>query len=243
MSELGSDVVMLRHPNMADIKRKSAASYWSVIIVCGFLAVIAFAIVSFTLPDMLKKLMQGDWQHLQRSDVDPLALIVIPLLSLPFLPKLMKQQVRMQSQRLLVGERGLQMTVAHDPASPFTSPPVLWSEVKQAQLVYRRVDGIAMGVRITTKPGKQLFLSAARWVKEDASDSTLLSLGKGGLALGLAKDKYIQLQSTDLVKTLQAKGLSIEDEPEHLWDKIAVVLGLSLAAAAVILALVVVYLR
>ena len=244
MSEIGSNVVVLRHPGMADIKKQSPASYRMVIGVSVFVAALLIAVEALMLPDTWHKLMTGHWAQLTRADADLLGLILFPLGLLPFLPVLLKLQAQTNSQRLLVGDRGLQMT--QQPGSSLqeqATATILWKDVKQAQFVYRRVDSVKMGVRLTTQAGQQLFLSPMQWMNDDESHARLLMVSKSTLMLGLAKDKYAMLKGSDLVKILEAHGLNIEDEPEHFWDKAAVVLGLSLAAIVVILALLLVYLR
>jgi len=244
MGLIGSKVRVLRHPEMADIKKKSPASYHMVIGVCVLLVVLLIGVESSVLPDTWRKLRAGDWSHLTRVDWDLLAMIAITLGALPFLPSLLKLQARQKSQRLLVGELGMQMTQEADPGlAAQSSPPILWTDVKQAQLVYRRVDGMNVGVRITTRSGRQLFLSALRWMDDDAAHAKLLLTSQRSLTLGLAKDKYAMLKGSDLVKTLEAQGLAIQDEPAYLWDKVALILGLSLTIIVAILALVAVYLH
>lgn len=244
MSEIGSDVVVLRHPEMADIKKQSPASYRMVIGVGVFVAALLIAVEALILPDTWHKLMTGHWAQLTTADVDLLGMILSPLGLFPFLPILLRLQTRTNSQRLLVGDLGLQMMQQVESSLQGQAiATILWKDVKQAQLVYRRVESTKMGVRITTQSGQQLFLSPMRWMNDDASHAKLLILSKSTLTLGLAKDKYKMLKGSDLVKVLEAHGLHIEDEPEHFWDKVAVFLGLSLAALVAILALILVYLR
>lgn len=244
MALIGTKILVLRHPEMAEIRKKSPASYFMVIGVSVLLVAVLVVIETPMLPDTWHKLRAGDWRDLTRADGDLLAMVLITLAALPFLPKLLKLQAREKSQRLLVGEFGMQMTQKTDPGLAVrSSPPILWIDVKQARLVYRRMDGMNAGVRITTRAGRQFFLSALRWMDDDAAHAKLLLTSQRSLTLGLAKDKYEMLKGSDLVKTLEAQGLVIEDEPAYLWDKVAIILGLSLAIIVAILALLATYLR
>ncbi|HEY3859086.1 MAG TPA: hypothetical protein VGM47_05675 [Gammaproteobacteria bacterium] len=225
MSEIGDDVAVLRHPGAASAGRKKGVV--ALLVLAPIVAVIVLMAGDFSFTAAGK-----GHQSLVVGLIMGGAYLLSALIALPGLLMIKREQM---SEELHVGSRGMKLVQTlpgADGPRLATSWQVLWGEVTTAKLRYRDVDAPYDGTSIHTRNGERRDLYARDW-RLEAGESRL-----GAVLPSLPGRRVEQLRSSDLVKTLGGKGLPLEDDVPRPQDVFAARLGLGLAAAAIIAALV-----
>lgn len=225
MSEIGEDVVILRHPGATGPARKTGTMI--VIILVPIVAGVVLMGGDFTfntggsghLPLVAGVVMAG-------------AYLLSALIALPGLLMIKREQM---SEELHVGDQGMKLVQTlpgADGPRQATSWQVRWDDVTAAKLRYRDVDAPYDGTSIHTRDGSRQDLYARDWQLAQGNPRA------GAVLPTLPKGRVAALQASDLVKTLADKGLKLDDDAPRPQDRLAAWLGLSLAAVALIAALI-----
>lgn len=225
MSEIGNDVVILRHPGATGLARKSGTMI--VIILVPIVAGVVLMGGDFTFD-------AGDSGNMQliAGAVMVGAYLLSALIALPGLLMIKREQM---GEELHVGDQGMKLVQTlpgADGPRQATSWQVRWDDVTAAKLRYRDVDAPFDGTSIHTRDGSRQDLYARDWQLAEGSP-------RAGAVLPLpTKGRVAALQASDLVKTLADKGLKLDDDVLRPQDRLATLLGLGLAAVALIAALI-----
>lgn len=224
MSEIGDDVVVLRHPMVRKGGRRLAVLLALGPIVLALLVMAGGFILDVPirtghLPLIASLIMAG-------------AYLASALIALPGLLMMKREQL---SEELQVGERGMRLVQtlpgAEGPRQA-TSWEILWDDVAAAKLRYRDEDAPYDGASIQVRNGMQQVLYARDWQLTPGNP-------RGSAVIPFpAKSRIAALRDSDLVKILAAKGLKLDDDVLRPQDRLAAWLGLGLGAAAIIAALI-----
>ena len=224
MSDLGDDVMVLRHPMVRKGGRRLAVLLALGPIVLALLVMAGGFILDVPtrtghLPLSAGLVMLG-------------AYLASALFALPGLLMLRKERL---TEELHVGSLGMELRQVRPGADgePMICWRILWSDVAQAKLRYRGRDRTYEGVDIRTNSGMEQDLYVKDWEPVDGKSTADAVLRRAVLPVDADTIRH-----TSLVKALSAGGLQVEDDTPRPTDRLAAWLGLGLGAAAIIAALI-----
>lgn len=225
MSEIGDDVVVLRHPMVRKGGRSIAVLFilgpiMATLMVIGADLMSNAPIGTGHLPLVAAGAMLGGY-------------LVSALIALPGL--LMRRRERL-TEELRVNNLGMelrQILPGVEDERSVVCWRIDWADVTQAKLRYRASDRTFEAVDIRTRTGMEQSLYATAWEPVGGRSPADEMLRRA--VMPVDSDA---LRATSLVKTLSAGGLQIEDDVPRPQDRFATWVGLGLGAAAIISALI-----
>lgn len=225
MSEIGDDVVVLRHPRALGNRRGGIAV---LVLAPVLVSIIVFAV------DVTANTPAPRWHMPVVAGLIVFgAYLVTSLIAMPGLLMIGRERL---TEELHVGRLGLELRQSRPgggDAEQMICWRVLWSDIAQAKLRYRSRDRRFEGVDIRTHSGMEHQLYVRDWEAAGGTVSADKVLRRA--ILPVDSDT---LRRTSLVKALSAGGLQVDDDVPRPTDRLATWLGLGLGAAAVIAALI-----
>lgn len=181
------------------------------------------------------------------ADAGPFALPLIPtfifvggllvsfLIALPGLLKIGREQA---TQELRIGDLGMEIVQTPVPGKPpMTTWSLLWKDLAGIKLNYRGVQGPNVGILLTAKSGQTQFLRPADWVSAEGQSPVAADIGSALLS-GVKSSTRKALEHSDLVRVLQQRGHTVDDDVPRPQDRLAAIIGLSLGIGAIVAALI-----
>ncbi|HET7176721.1 MAG TPA: hypothetical protein VFK21_12030 [Gammaproteobacteria bacterium] len=226
--DIGQDVHVLRP---AALKSGRGRRVWVIVLAPFALAIVGGVELALNVP----------------TDAGPFSLPPIPMFifvggllaaSLIALPGLLKIGREQATQELRIGDLGMEIVQTLVPGKPpMTTWSLLWKDLAGIKFNYRGVQGPNVGIVVTAKSGQTQFLRPADWVSAEGQSPVAADIGSALLS-EVKSSAHKALEHSDLVRELQQRGHTVDDDIPRPQDRLAAIIGLSLGIGAIVAALI-----